>query len=144
MIDYTLFGDRADGTYDAVDLSHAHLNPPATFAWARGFEKSPVSLKIEIPQGSDWTIATQLAPGAAGTWTAPSLDALMDAPLESGPHMLREWNAGDASFRLGAPFSGCGGCGYARFQRMCEAVVLEEERRLRCVSQIRQRLLYVF
>ena len=100
VIDYTLFGDRADGTYDAIDPSHAHLNPPATFAWARGFEKSPVSLKIEIPQGSDWTIATQLAPGAAGTWTAPSLDALMDAPLEIGPHMLREWNADGARFRL--------------------------------------------
>ena len=64
VIDYTLFGDRADGTYDAIDPSHAHLNPPATFAWARGFEKSPISLKIEIPPGSDWTIATQLAPGA--------------------------------------------------------------------------------
>src|ERR1700693_4641965 len=56
VIDYTLFGDRADGTYDAIDLSHAHLNPPATFAWARGFEKSPVSLRIEISPGSDWTV----------------------------------------------------------------------------------------
>src|SRR5512135_2782490 len=60
VIDYTLFGDRADGTYNAIDPSHAHLNPPAAFAWARGFEKSPVSLKIEIPSGSGWTVATQL------------------------------------------------------------------------------------
>ena len=126
VIDYTLFGDRADGTYDAIDPSHAHLNPPATFAWARGFEKSSVSLKIEIPQGSDWTIATQLEPGAAGTWTAPSLDALMDAPLEIGPHMLREWSADSARFRLSLHAQVADDVA-ERFQRMCEAVVLEEE-----------------
>jgi predicted metalloprotease with PDZ domain len=126
VIDYTLFGDRADGTYDAIDPSHAHLNPPATFAWARGFEKSPISLKIEIPPASDWTVATQLARGSAGTWTAPSLDALMDAPLEIGPHMLREWSADGAQFRL-ALHSQATDDVVTRFQKMCEAVVLEEE-----------------
>ena len=29
---YTLYGDRADGTYNQIDPSHAHLNMPATFA----------------------------------------------------------------------------------------------------------------
>jgi predicted metalloprotease with PDZ domain len=126
VIDYTLFGDRADGTYDAIDPSHAHLNPPATFAWARGFEKSPISLKIEIPQSSDWTVATQLQGGPVGTWLAPDLNALMDAPLEIGPHVLREWNAGDARFRL-ALHSEAAEDVVTRFQKMCEAVVLEEE-----------------
>jgi predicted metalloprotease with PDZ domain len=126
VIDYTLFGDRADGTYDAIDPSHAHLNPPATFAWARGFENSPVSVKIDIPPASDWTIATQLVPAAAGTWTAPSLDALMDAPLEIGPHMLREWNADGERFRLSLHSQATDDVA-ERFQRMCEAVVLEEE-----------------
>jgi predicted metalloprotease with PDZ domain len=126
IVDYTLFGDRADGTYDAIDSSHAHLNPPATFAWARSFEKSPVSLKIEIPAGSDWTVATQLAPGSGGTWTAPNLDALMDAPLEISPHMLREWTADGARFRMALHFQGPDDIA-ERYQRMCEAVVLEEE-----------------
>ncbi|MCU1339539.1 MAG: peptidase [Bryobacterales bacterium] len=126
VIDYTLFGDRADGTYNAIDPSHAHLNPPAAFAWARGLEKSPVSLKIELPPGSDWTVATQLPAGAGGTWTAPSLDALMDGPLEIGPHVLREWTAGEARFRLALHFQGPDDLA-ARFARMCEAVVLEEE-----------------
>src|SRR5688572_28876340 len=31
---YTLFADRGDGTYAQIDPSHAHLNMPATFAWA--------------------------------------------------------------------------------------------------------------
>lgn len=30
VVRYTLFGDRADGTYDAIDETHAHLNMPAT------------------------------------------------------------------------------------------------------------------
>ncbi len=126
VIEYTLFGDRADGTYDAIDPSHAHLNPPATFVWARGFERSPVSVKIEIPAASGWTVATQLAQGEGATWTAPSLGALMDAPIEIGPHILREWNADGARFRL-ALHSQASDDMVDRFQRMCEAVVIEEE-----------------
>jgi len=125
VIDYTLFGDRADGTYNAIDPSHVHLNAPATFMWARGFEKSPISVNIEVPAGSGWTVATQLPPGPGGTWTAPSLDALMDAPIEIGPHLLREWTVGDARFRMALHFNGPGDAA-ARFQRMAEAVVLEE------------------
>ena len=126
VIDYTLFGDRADGTYNAIDPSHAHLNAPAAFAWAHGFEKNPVSLNIEIPPGSNWSVATQLAPGAGGTWTAPTLDALMDGPIEIGPHILRQWTAGGAQFRLALHFQGPDDAA-ARFERMCEAVVLEEQ-----------------
>ena len=33
---YKIFGDHADGTYMGVDTTHAHLNMPATFMWARG------------------------------------------------------------------------------------------------------------
>jgi len=126
VVDYTLFGDRADGTYDGIDATHAHLNPPATFAWARGFDKAPIALKFEVPAGSGWAVATQLPPGAGDTWTAPNLDALMDAPIEIGPHMLREWSAGDARFRLALHAQAADDV-VARFQRMCEAVVLEEE-----------------
>ena len=33
VVEYTLFGDRADGTYDGIDPTHAHLNMPATVIW---------------------------------------------------------------------------------------------------------------
>jgi len=125
-IEYTLFGDRADGTYNAIDPSHAHLNPPAAFAWARGFEKTPVSLKIQIPAGSDWTVATQLPRVPGDTWIAPNLDALMDGPLDIGPHTIREWSVGGQQFRLALHFQGSDELA-ARYARMCEAVVLEEE-----------------
>jgi len=39
-IKYTLFADRADGTYSQIDRTHAHLNIPATFIWANGFENA--------------------------------------------------------------------------------------------------------
>lgn len=126
VIEYTLFGDRADGTYAAIDLSHAHLNGPATFVWARGFEKTPSSVNIEIPPGSGWSVATQLPSANGGTWTAPNLDALMDAPIEIGPHVLRQWSADGHVFRL-ALHSEAAEDVVSRFQRMCEAVVLEEE-----------------
>src|SRR6187455_2675059 len=33
---YKIFGDHADGTYFAVDTTHAHLNMPAAFMWVVG------------------------------------------------------------------------------------------------------------
>ena len=62
IVDYTVYGDRADGTYNGIDGAHAHLNLPATLVWAHGLEKSPVTLKFELPEGSNWRIATQLKP----------------------------------------------------------------------------------
>lgn len=55
---YTLFGDRADGTYAQVDPTHAHLNAPASFAWAKGLERRPVRIRFEVPEGSGWRAAT--------------------------------------------------------------------------------------
>lgn len=87
---YTLFGDRADGTYAAIDASHAHLNAPATFLWARGMEDAPVRVRFERPEG--WKVATQLVPTAdSSVFTAPDLQYFMDSPVEVGPWELREW-----------------------------------------------------
>jgi predicted metalloprotease with PDZ domain len=38
-ISYTLFGNWTDGTYTGIDLSHAHLNMPATFLWLCQYEQ---------------------------------------------------------------------------------------------------------
>ncbi len=50
VVEYTLFGDRADGTYDGIDPTHAHLNMPATILWAHGFEKSPTRCALTFPR----------------------------------------------------------------------------------------------
>ena len=94
-LSYTLFADRADGTYSQIDATHAHLNMPATLMWAQGFEDRPVSLRFH-PQAPDWEIATQLAPTAdPRVFGAPDLQYLMDSPVEISDHMVREWQVDD-------------------------------------------------
>jgi predicted metalloprotease with PDZ domain len=89
---YTLFGDRADGTYTGIDRTHAHLNMPATFMWARGTGDRPIRVRFDVPPGANWRAATQLRPTAdAFTYTAPDLDWFMDSPTELSDFDLREW-----------------------------------------------------
>ncbi|HEU4695018.1 MAG TPA: hypothetical protein VFS23_41920, partial [Vicinamibacterales bacterium] len=42
---YKIFGDTLDGTYLAVDSTHAHINMPAAVMWAKGLDDRPVSLR---------------------------------------------------------------------------------------------------
>ena len=56
---YTLFADQVSGTYSAIDATHAHLNGPATFMWARGMTDRAVRVALHRPQ-PDWKVATQL------------------------------------------------------------------------------------
>ncbi|HAP35928.1 MAG TPA: peptidase M61 [Bacteroidetes bacterium] len=92
ILSYTVYGDRTDGTYLGIDRSHAHLNIPATFMWARGFDQRPITIKFNIPKENNWKIATQLKPTSTQTvFTAPNLQYFMDSPVELSNHQLREW-----------------------------------------------------
>ena len=121
---YTVFGDAVDGTYNAIDLTHAHLNGPATFAWARGLEARSVRVKLIGPP--EWTVATQLADAGDGWWSAPSRDLLMDSPIEFSAHKTREWQTGDTRFRM-VVHSPANDTATTEFARYCEAVVTEAE-----------------
>src|SRR5687767_8723265 len=94
-ITYTLFGDRADGTYAGIDETHAHLNAPATFLYAHGFEAKPSKVTFEIPAGKAWKIATQLKPENQNTFSAPNLQYLMDSPTELSDVNWQEWQVQD-------------------------------------------------
>jgi predicted metalloprotease with PDZ domain len=102
---YTLFGNHADGTYSAIDISGYHLNMPATFMWVKGLENAPITLQFSVPV-QNWTVATQLKPGAdPHSFTAPGLQYFMDAPTKVGNLHLREWKVKnndnkEYSFRL--------------------------------------------
>ena len=37
-VHYRVSGNRIDGTYAAIDATHAHLNMPAVMLWAVGLE----------------------------------------------------------------------------------------------------------
>ena len=96
-VTYRIFGDRVDGTYLAVDSTHAHINMPASLIWARGLEERPVTIRFEAPEGADWRVGTQLLPGAdAWTYTAPNLQYLMDSPTEFSAFSLRTFALADA------------------------------------------------
>jgi predicted metalloprotease with PDZ domain len=80
---YRVFGDQVDGTFLAVDATHAHLNMPATLMWARGLEDRPIRITFERPAGRNWIVATQLHPTDDPlTYTAGNLQYLMDSPVE--------------------------------------------------------------
>ena len=93
VVEYTLFGDRADGTYTGIDAAHAHLNIPATFMYARGLSERPIEVRFVVPEFSPWKVATQLVPtDDPEVFTAPDFDYFMDSPNELSGFDLREWS----------------------------------------------------
>jgi predicted metalloprotease with PDZ domain len=127
---YTVFGDRCDGTYLAVDNTHAHLNMPATFVFARATATRPIELTV-IPPKAGWKVATQLGgTDRSNVFTAPNLDYFFDSPLEIGPLALFEWTStwsgGTRSFRLALHHRGTDAEGKI-YARLAQAVVEEEK-----------------
>jgi predicted metalloprotease with PDZ domain len=93
---YRVFGDRVDGTYFAVDPTHAHINMPAVILWARGFDLEPTEITFVRPKGFTWEVASQLMPTADPlVFTAPNLQYLMDSPSEFGTITWRTIRAAD-------------------------------------------------
>ncbi len=87
---YKIYGDHVDGTYLAIDPSHAHMNMPATMMWARGFDRRPIRITFEPPKGLGWIAATQLFPtDDPWTFTAPNLQYLMDSPTELSAQTIK-------------------------------------------------------
>jgi predicted metalloprotease with PDZ domain len=124
IVRYTLFGDRADGTYAGMDETHAHLNLPAALVWAHGFENAPATLAFDMPAGSGWRVASQLIPQANGTFSAPNLEWLMDSPVELSAFTLVEWQLQDQRFRLALHHHGSQETAKS-YAKMCQSVMLE-------------------
>ena len=128
---YTLFADRADGTYSGIDASHAHLNMPATFAYAVGLDARAVRVTFRVPDGSGWKVATQLAPTADPfTFTAPDFQYFMDSPTEVSAFDLREWteesNGRTATIRIALHHQGTA-AEFDAYADMAKKVVKEQE-----------------
>ena len=129
---YRLFGDRVDGTYLAVDATHAHMNAPATLLWAEGLEDRAARLTLARPPGAAWTAATQLFPTADPlTYTAPNLAYLLDSPIEFSDLVLRTFTVPDPAdpghrptFRVAVHHAG-GEAGLAAYVAAVESIVRE-------------------
>jgi predicted metalloprotease with PDZ domain len=110
-VQYRVFGDRVDGTYLAVDHTHAHINMPAVLMWAKGMERRTMTVRFERPQGTSWNVATQLQPGTDSfSFSAPNLQYLMDSPAEFSPFAVRTFTVPDENrtpvFRLAVHHTG--------------------------------------
>jgi predicted metalloprotease with PDZ domain len=108
---YRVFGDRVDGTYVAVDHTHAHINMPAVLVWARGMERRTMTVRFERPPGTSWNVATQLQLGTDSfSFSAPNLQYLMDSPAEFSQFSMRTFTVPDENrtpvFRLAVHHSG--------------------------------------
>jgi predicted metalloprotease with PDZ domain len=113
---YKVFGDRVDGTYLAIDTTHAHINMPAAIMWAHGLDDRPVAVTFEQPAGMRWQVATQLhgdrspddaRPGADRyEFSAPNLQYLMDSPVEFGPVVMRQFAVASRTFRFALHHTG--------------------------------------
>lgn len=91
-IQYTLYGNYADGTYVGIDPSGIHLNMPGAFLWMKGVDNIPISIHFNIPEDQHWTVATQLEnTNDPQTFTAPGLQYFMDCPVRIGDLRYRKW-----------------------------------------------------
>jgi predicted metalloprotease with PDZ domain len=95
-IAYRIYGDRVDGTYLAIDTTHAHINVPAALLWARGLEDRPARVQLVRPAGTAWRVATQLYPTEDPlVFTAPNLQYLKDSPVEFSDFVWRTFEVPD-------------------------------------------------
>ena len=98
VFSYTVFADRADGTYAAVDPERAQLNLPAILAYESLHQ--PAQIRFTPPPGAAWEVATQLKPEADGWFSAPNIQYLMDSPVLLGKLTRRHWTQSGQTFEI--------------------------------------------
>ena len=101
---YTLFGNRAGGTYTGIDNRKLHMNMPATFAFGKKMEERPIELNIDLSQHPNWSVATQLEKISKEKYRAPNYYYFYDSPTIVGKIDFRQWksksNGKDYTFEL--------------------------------------------
>jgi len=90
-IEYILFANRGGGTYSQVDLTHAHLNMPASFMYAEALQERPIEITFNAREDLGWKVATQLKHEEGNTFSAPNLYYFMDSPTEISDYQEREF-----------------------------------------------------
>ena len=90
---YTLFANRADGTYAGIDNRKVHLNMPATFAYGKAMDRRPVEITFDLSKKSNWKVATQLKKLAANKFYAPNFYYFFDSPTIIGAIDFRSFKS---------------------------------------------------
>lgn len=97
---YTLYANRGGGTYTGIDETHAHLNMPATFAWAREYEHRPIEITFNKRDDLNWEVATQLKHLKGNTYYAPDFQYFLDSPTEIADLHFRNEKVDGQNIRL--------------------------------------------
>jgi predicted metalloprotease with PDZ domain len=131
-VEYTIYGNYADGTYLGIDPSGVHINMPAMFMWIKGQDKTPITIHFDIPQQLRWTIATQLKATADSlTFTAPGLQYFMDCPTKIGNLKYKNWevkNPDDKTYNFRIAFDAKGDDStFSAFSAKVARIVKEEQ-----------------
>ena len=130
-ISYTLYANYADGTYSGIDADFANLNIPSTLMWLKGMELNPVRVVFDLPDTSNWKIATQLVllDSIKHIYGAPNLQYLMDSPCILADLTFKEFRVGDnneITIRM-AINSETDEIELEQFMNMTEAVINEQK-----------------
>lgn len=91
-VNYTLFGNRGDGTYSQIDETHAHLNMPATFMYVKSLENYGIEVTFKPREDLKWKVATQLKRVDNNTYYAKDLQYFMDSPTEISNYSMRSFD----------------------------------------------------
>ncbi len=126
-IEYILFADRGDGTYAQIDLTHAHLNIPATFMYAPGLDKRTIEVSFDLPKDLGWKVATQLPLVSGTTYTAPDFQYFMDSPIEISDFDLRSFEVDSQTIQLALHHPGSPEEADAYFERVKKVVLAQRE-----------------
>ncbi len=93
LVQYTLFGDRADGTYSGIDSRKVHLNMPASFLYGVDMGHRPIEMAVDLNAHPDWKVATQLEVINDTLFRAPDYYYFFDSPTIIGPLESRAWTS---------------------------------------------------
>ncbi|MEH6657839.1 M61 family metallopeptidase [Leeuwenhoekiella marinoflava] len=99
-VEYILFANRGGGTYSQVDLTHAHLNMPATFMYAEDLQERPIKITFNARKDLGWKVATQLKHEEGNTFYAPNLYYFMDSPTEISNFKERKFIVGRQTIKF--------------------------------------------
>ena len=81
-VSYQVFGDKPQIHQAQLTATHAMVNGAAIFVYPAGGQDWPCELKLDLPEG--WEVSVALDETAPLSYTAPSYDALIDAPIQAG------------------------------------------------------------
>lgn len=128
-VSYTLFANHGDGTYSQIDETHAHLNVPASFAYAPDFEDRPIEIVIHAREDLNWKVSTQLKALGDNRYFAPDTYYFMDSPIEVSDHRIKSFDLESGSRQATIRFAlhqENGYEGFERYQEKVQAVVREQ------------------